>query len=58
MRPSAVRLRGVEVALNGSISTTQPNVFETLRKSSVPSGEAPSLLAFQARETSCRRDRW
>jgi hypothetical protein len=43
----AVRFFGTEAGENGSISTTQPYVFATLRKSSLPSADVPSLSAFQ-----------
>ena len=52
MRPSAVRLRGVEAGLNGSISTTQPNWNGSLRKSAVPSAASAAVaVAFQRRKT-------
>ena len=47
MRPSAVRFFGTDVAMKGSISTTQPKVFGTLRKSSLPSVDTPVFSAFQ-----------
>ena len=39
--------KNVEVTPKGSISTFQPKVLGTLRKSSVPSAEAPVFEAFQ-----------
>ena len=48
MRPSAVRLAGVEVVENGSISTTQPKVLATFWKSDVAA--APEALVMFQRE--------
>ena len=51
-RPSAVRLRGVEVGANGSISTTQPSVGHVAVVVAAVA-DAPSFIAFQ-RPTCCR----